>query len=53
MRPLRYGEHECENDEHEGNALRGDTLYACPDCEDEAEDAYQDYREQRLKDEGF
>jgi hypothetical protein len=45
MRSLRFGEMECENEDHEGNVIYGDNLLACPDCEEEAEDAYQDYLE--------
>lgn len=51
MRPVRWNEVECDDDTHEGNVIRGDVAYACPDCEQEAQDAYDDYRESRYQDE--
>jgi hypothetical protein len=53
MRSLRFHEVECEDDTHEGNGILGDTLTACPDCEEAAQDAYDDYRESRYQDEGW
>lgn len=53
MRSLRFNEIECEDDTHEGNVIYGDTLLACPDCEEAAEDAYNDYLESRYQDEGW
>ena len=42
MRPLRFGEMECEDPSHEGNTVKGDVEYACPDCDMEADDARAD-----------
>jgi hypothetical protein len=41
---------ECDDDTHEGNGIYGDLLTPCPDCEEAAEDAYEDYMEQRAQD---
>jgi hypothetical protein len=41
---------ECDNDEHEGNGIMGDRITACHECEEEAQDAYDDYMEQMWSD---
>lgn len=55
MRPLRFGEILCEDEDHEGCATIGDQEYACPQCEEIAEDeaadlAYEYAKERALWD---
>jgi hypothetical protein len=51
MRPLRFGEMECEDPSHDGNTVMGDVEYACEQCDeiaaDDAADLAYEYAKER------